>query len=278
MDSNHKQDNAVLFNTWKPIPHVRVADQWVAVASRQDLVDAASQDCEIAKENGRARARLVFDCNGQGISLARTDSRFRQDLAEADIVHADGQSVVTVSQNLCAHAIPERTPTTDMIHDFAALAQASGYSFYLLGGDEAVSRECVERLQILYPNLNIAGRSNGFFKGREQEILNDIRQCAPDFLWVGLGKPYEQRFCTQYREQLNAVWVITCGGCFNFITGHYTRAPLWMQHYGLEWLYRMAKEPRRLGWRYLTTTPHALLIALTKTNKKIRIMGSEKIR
>ena len=256
---------------WKPICHVRVADQWVAVASRKDLVDAAINDCTMASKSGRVRARLVFDSNGQGISLAQTAPQFRRDLEKADIVHADGQFVVKISELFCSEKIPERTPTTDMIHDFASMAEERGYSFYLLGGEESVSRQCEEKLRAMYPKLIIAGRRNGFFRGHEQEVLEDIRKCAPDFLWVGLGKPYEQRFCVEYQDQLNAVWAVTCGGCFNFITGHYSRAPGWMQDYGLEWLYRMAKEPRRLGWRYLTTTPHALAIALGKS-AKTRIM------
>lgn len=274
MNSNRDyQGSPITEPSWRPIPHVRVADQWVAVASRQDLVEAAREDCERAARNGRARARLVFDCNGQGISLARTSEQFRKDLDEADIVHADGQFVVTVSENLCAQAIPERTPTTDMIHDIAALAQEQGYSFYILGGSEEVNGQCFEELKKMYPSLNIVGRRNGFFRGKEQEVIDDIRRCSPDFLWVGLGKPYEQRFCVNYKDKLSAVWAITCGGCFNFITGHYSRAPLWMQNFGLEWLYRMLKEPRRLGWRYLTTTPHALAIAITKSSKSIRVMG-----
>jgi exopolysaccharide biosynthesis WecB/TagA/CpsF family protein len=275
---NPHQQQAKVFmpnQPWKPITHVRVADQWVAVASRRDLVNAAREDCDAALANGRVRSRLVFDSNGQGISLAQTDAQFRKDLDQADIIHADGQFVVKVSETLCAQAIPERAPTTDMIHDFAKMAEEHGYSFYLLGGDEAASVACETQLREMYPRLKIVGRSNGFFRGKEQTVIDDIRKSAPDFLWVGLGKPYEQHFCAKYKDQLNAVWVITCGGCFNFITGHYSRAPEWMQNHGLEWLYRMAKEPKRLGWRYLTTTPHALIVALTKSSKKTRTMAFE---
>lgn len=259
---------------WKPICHVNVADQWVAVASRQELVEAAQSDCDFAAKYGRVSPRLVFDANGQGISLARTSPEFRRDLEQADIIHADGQFIVKISELFCARAIAERSPTTDMIHDFAAMAAAGGYTFYLLGGDEATNAECAHKLIAMYPELKIVGRNNGFFRGREQEIIADIRKCAPHFLWVGLGKPYEQQFCVKFREQLDAVWVITCGGCFNFITGHYSRAPGWMQDYGLEWLYRMLKEPRRLGWRYLTTTPHALFVALTKSGKEKKPSGA----
>lgn len=264
------------FEPWKPIDHVNVAGQWVAVASRDDLVAAVRYDCRFAARHGRVRARLVFDSNGQGISLAKTDATFRKDLGVADIVHADGEFVVRVSQALCAKPIPERTPTTDMIHDIAEMSAAEGLSFYLLGGTEEVNSRCADRLREIYPKLNICGRANGFFRGREQEVIEDIRRCSPDILWVGLGKPLEQSFCVKYRDDLNAVWVVTCGGCFNFITGHYKRAPKWMQVWGLEWLYRMIKEPRRLGMRYLTTTPHAFFLGLFFSNKTTRTMAFSK--
>ena len=253
---------------WKPVRHVRVADQWVAVASRQDLVEAAHEDCDFAEKHGRIRARLVFDANGQGVSLGQTNAQWRKAFDQADIVHADGQFLVKISRSYCAAAIPERAPTTDMIHDFAAACETSGRTFYLLGGPEDVNRACAEKLTQLYPKLRIVGRHSGFFKGREEEVLEDIRRKAPDFLWVGLGKPYEQEFCVRYRDRLNAVWAITCGGCFNFITGDYARAPAWMQDAGLEWVFRMAADPRKLAWRYVTTNPRALFVALTKSDKR----------
>lgn len=258
---------------WTPIRHVRVADQWVAVASRQDFVDAAHADAAYADTHGRVRTRLVFDSNGQGISLARTNPKFRADLDQADIVHADGQFIVNMSRKYCAEPIPERAPTTDMIHDFAKACETSGRSFYLLGGPEETNAECTRILEQMYPKLKIVGRHHGFFRGKEDEVIADIAARKPDFLWVGLGKPLEQKFCVEYRDRIEAVWTITCGGCFNFITGDYSRAPLWMQEHGLEWIHRMVTQPKQLFWRYLTTTPHALAIALKDSNKSTRTMA-----
>lgn len=257
---------------WTPIRHVRVADQWVAAASRQDFVDAAHADADYADAHGRVRTRLIFDSNGQGVSMARTDPEFRAALDHADVIHADGQFIVEMSKRYCAEPIPERTPTTDMIHDFAKACEASGRSFYLLGGPEETNAECARLLTQMYPRLKIVGRHHGFFKGREEDILADIAEKKPDFLWVGLGKPLEQKFCAQYKDRLDAVWTITCGGCFNFITGDYSRAPKWMQDAGLEWVHRMATQPRTLFWRYVTTTPHALAIALRHSDERVKIM------
>lgn len=260
---------------WTPIRHVRVGDQWVALASRADFVAAAHEDAEFAENYGRVRTRLVFDANGQGIALAKTDPAFRDAFGHADIVHADGQFIVAVSRRYCEEPIPERAPTTDMIHDFAAACEKSGRSFYLLGAREHTNAGCAARLKELYPRLRIVGRHHGFFKGREDAILEDIHRCAPDFLWVGLGKPLEQEFCAQYREDLNAVWTITCGGCFNFVTGEYKRAPLWMQDAGVEWVHRMMTQPRHLAMRYVRTNPRALMLALTRSDRQTRVMAYE---
>lgn len=260
---------------WKPIRHVRVAGQWVAVATRKDLVDAAHSDAEYAEKHGRVRTRLIFDANGQGISLARTNPDFQEALKRSDVVHADGQFIVNIARRYCAEPIPERAPTTDMIRDFASRCEESGRSFYLLGASEETNANCARILQETYPRLRIVGRHHGYFKGREEEILDDIASKKPDFLWVGLGKPLEQEFCAEYANRIDAVWTITCGGCFNFITGQYRRAPQWMQDAGLEWVHRMITQPKHLFWRYLTTTPHALAIALRKSDKRSKVMKYE---
>lgn len=260
---------------WKPIRHVYVAGQWVAALSRAGFVDAGHSDAQYAEANGRVRTRLVFDSNGQGVSLARTNPEFRKALDQADIVHADGQFIVNMSRRYCSEPIPERAPTTDMIHDFARRCEESGRSFYLLGASEETNAECARILQEMYPKLRIAGRHHGFFRGREEEVLADIASKKPDFLWVGLGKPLEQQFCTKYVDRIDAVWTITCGGCFNFITGDYSRAPEWMQNAGLEWVHRMITQPKHLFWRYLTTTPHALAIALRHSDKRTKVMKYE---
>ncbi len=244
---------------WADLPHVTLGGQRIATASRAALVDALSADCRLSDH----ATRLVFDANGHGISLRATDGTFRADMDAADVVHADGGFLVTISRWLAPRRIAERSATTDLIHDIARRAERDGLSFYLLGGSEAVNAACAVELRRLYPGLVIAGRRNGYFTADEEAgVVEAINAARPDILWVGLGKPHEQRFCVRNRDRLRATWTITCGGCFNYITGHYRRAPLWMQRANLEWLHRMATRPRQLLWRYLVTTPHALWLVV----------------
>jgi exopolysaccharide biosynthesis WecB/TagA/CpsF family protein len=155
-----------------------------------------------------------------------------------------------------------------MLHDFAQGFQEHAHGFYLLGGEESVNSSCVSILKRDYKRLNIAGRRHGYFASEdEQAVVDDINKSGASILWVGLGKPREQEFCIKWRDALKVKWIITCGGCFNYVTGDYPRAPQWMQRLNLEWLHRMSTRPRALFYRYAITTPHALLIAVTDNGK-----------
>src|SRR5262249_15210041 len=148
--------------------------------------------------------------------------------------------------------------TTDFIHDAAKAAVAHGLKIFLLGATEQANADCADVLHRLYPGLEIAGRHNGYFKqDDEAAICEAINASGADIVFVGLSVPFEYEFAVRNKHRLRAGWLVTCGGCFNFVTGAYRRAPRWMQDASLEWLYRLAREPRRLFWRYAVTNPLA---------------------
>lgn len=238
----------------------------IACLSRTDLADLMVEDCVAARGKTGRTAKLVFSANGNSIARAAVDTEFRAQYGEGDIIHADGQPVVLASRLLTEAPIPERSATTDYFLDAAEAAAKAGLSFYLLGATEAVNARCAELLTQRYPGLKIAGRRNGYF-GRDEEaaICEEIAASGADVIWVGLGVPLEHGFCTRNKHRFRAGWVVTCGGCFNFVTGDYSRAPAWMQAAGLEWLFRVLREPRRLFWRYAVTNPRAVFLMLTRT-------------
>ena len=251
------------------IEHVFIGGVKVATASRAELTAAIVADSLERRTSGREQPpRLLFDANGHGLSLAARDPEFRRALESADAVHADGGFLVPLSRVIAGAPIAERSATTDLIHDVAAAGLKDGLSHYLLGATEEVNARCAERLRELHPGLVIAGRRNGYFTPDEEaQVVGEINSANPDVLWIGLGKPLEQFFAVRNRERLRAGWAISCGGCFNYITGHYRRAPRWMQDHGLEWLFRAATTPGLLG-RYATTSPHALWLALSRVDRR----------
>ena len=239
--------------------------------SRESMTSLMVDDCIASRRRAR-KPRLIFTANGHSIALAATNPKFRAQLELANMIHADGQPVVWVSK-LTKSPIPERTATTDFIHDAAAAAEQNGLTFFLLGANEEINARCADALKAAYPKLQIAGRRHGYFTPAEElAVCEEINASGADIVWVGLGVPYEQEFSVRNKERLTAGWMVTSGGCFNFVAGDYSRAPQWMQALGLEWLYRMLREPRRLFWRYLTTNPVAVAMMLLRT----RSSGAER--
>lgn len=253
----------------KPVEHVFVGGVKVATIGRAELTQLIVADCiERRRVNEHGPPHLLFDSNGHAISLAANDGDYRRALEGADIVHADGGSVVLASRFLAGAPVAGRSATTDLLHDLAAAGLKHGLKHYLLGGSEDVNRRCAERLAELYPGIVIAGRQHGYFGAEEEaDVVATINAAEPDLLWIGLGKPREQLFATRLKGALRARWAITCGGCFNYVTGDYSRAPEWMRDMHLEWMFRAATTPRLL-WRYATTSPHAIWLAATRIDRR----------
>ena len=219
-----------------------------------------------------ARPPAIFtSANGQVLSLvARRAGRETADLlSAADMISADGQSLVFASRFFGQGTVRERCATTDLFHDVAELASAEEVSFYILGSSADENAKAVSNVRKLYPNLRLAGSHHGYFATREDEerIIEEIGRLSPDILWICMGFPRELEFSVRWRKSLNSVGVIkTSGGLLNFLSETNSRAPRWMQSAGLEWSYRLALEPRRLFLRYLTTNIHAAWLLVSRTN------------
>jgi N-acetylglucosaminyldiphosphoundecaprenol N-acetyl-beta-D-mannosaminyltransferase len=238
-----------------------------ACLSRANLTRMMLADCFAARQTEDAHPKLVFAINGHAIARVASDENFRRVFESADIIHADGQAAVFASRLLTGTPIPERSATTDFIHDAAKAAAEHGLRFFLLGATEEANEKAVRILRETYPGLQIVGRRHGYFSSLdEDDICDEINLTRPDVIWVGLSLPLEYEFAVRNRDRLKAGWLVTCGGCFNYVTGRYTRAPRWMQTIGLEWLHRVWREPKRLFWRYAATNPLAFFYLLTRTS------------
>lgn len=233
-----------------------------------DRAQATQYMLDAAATRARGQAPLYLtSANGEVISRCHTDHEIADLFALADQIVADGQPMVVASRHLCEHALPERVATTDLFHDVAAKAEVTGQNFYMFGATQDENERAVLAVKAAYPKLRIIGACHGFLKGSELDTkLAEINALAPDILWLAMGVPHEQKFMRDHRHKLDHVGVVkTSGGLFNFLSGTNKRAPNWMQKLGLEWAWRMALEPKRLGLRYLTTNPHALFLMLTRS-------------
>ncbi|HTM77209.1 MAG TPA: WecB/TagA/CpsF family glycosyltransferase [Devosia sp.] len=244
----------------------------------------------IARLDRAATARLLLDLatryrrgdrpwistsvNGQVLSNAAHDMVLREAMLFADVISADGQPMVLASRQVTGFALPERVATTDLFHDIAQAAKIRPLTMYFLGASASENARAVANIKAAYPYLRIIGQMHGYHShaGWIKRVA-EINAIGPDLLWVALGVPREQQFYMRFAHALPNVGLIkTSGGLFNFLSASARRAPQWMQNSGFEWVYRLRQEPRRLLLRYLTTSPHAALLMLTRRKPGRRIV------
>ncbi|WP_313811141.1 WecB/TagA/CpsF family glycosyltransferase [Glutamicibacter sp.] len=250
-------------------PEVTVGGFKTISCDRTELAEYMLEDCLVARDQGDSwLPKLVFSSNGQGLALAGKSDEFKKTMDKADIIHADGMPVVFASKFTEA-PLPERIPTTDFFHDAAKVAVPNGLRFFMLGATEEQNDLAVKNMQSKYPDIKIVGSHHGYFSEDDDEfVCGLIRQSQADVVWIALGKPRQEAWCVRNRERLRGVgWLKTCGGLYSFLAGDAPRAPQWMQKTGLEWLYRLLDDPKRLAWRYLTTNPHAMYRLVRHTKK-----------
>lgn len=238
----------------------------ITVASRAKVAEGFIEEA-IRHRGTVSRPFYSTSANGQVMALCHDEPALEAEFARADQILADGMPMVLYSQFSQGLSLPERVATTDLFHDVAERAAAKGVTFYLLGAEESVNAATFSRMSAQYPGLSIVGRQNGYFSTEEEaDIVSAINAAKPDILWVAMGVPREQYFISRNIDRLTGVGVIkTSGGLFDFLSTKRSRAPGWMQAVGLEWAWRAALEPRRLGIRYLMTNPKALKLLFTRS-------------
>lgn len=239
----------------------------VDLCSEQDLVELM---LDTVREGSTGQCGVMVDVNGHGLALAVVDKNYRDSLVAADVVHADGEPIVWASRMLCAASIPERTGTTDLVHAVGRASSPDTLRVYFLGAKAPVVARAAERFVGLYPQADLVGFRDGYFSDSELDaIAAQVNASGANIVFLGLGKPREQRVALDLAPRLHARWIITCGGCLDFLAGDAPRAPQWMQRFGLEWLYRMANDPKRLAWRYLWTNVTASLLLVLRTKRRL---------
>lgn len=181
------------------------------------------------------------------------DTDLRHDVESSDIVSADGMGIVWGAR-LLGVRIPERVAGIDLFQDLLQACAERGLKPYLLGARQDVLEKAVRAIETRYPGIQIAGWRNGYFtRAEEPQIAAAIHESHADMLFVAISSPVKERFIAEHRNRLGVPFMMGVGGSFDVIAGHVERAPAWMQRYGLEWLFRVIQEPRRMWKRYLVT-------------------------
>ncbi len=203
----------------------------------------------------RRRFAYAVTPNVDHVVKHRKSAQFRELYKKASLVVADGVPLLWAAR-LLGTPLKARINGTDLFERTCQFAAERGYSVFLLGGSPGAATSAREKLTQRHPALKFAGSvcpPFGFYKNEDQNkaIQETIRASRADILFVGLGAPQQEQWMCDYGEGSGVAFAIGVGVSFSFVGGLIPRAPVWMQRNGLEWLWRLGKEPRRLWRRYL---------------------------
>jgi N-acetylglucosaminyldiphosphoundecaprenol N-acetyl-beta-D-mannosaminyltransferase len=231
-----------------------------ASARRQDLfgipIDALTMEEALDKVEAavRSRSRLgIGVVNAAKIVNMRRDPSLRDDVLSSDMILADGAGVVWASWIL-GRPLPERVAGIDVMNRILEAGRARGYRVYCLGATKEILDAVVQRITADHPGVVVAGSHHGYFgEDQEQALADEILASRADVLFVAMTSPKKEKFLARWGAYVAVPVCHGVGGSFDVLAGKVRRAPRSWQALGMEWLYRVLQEPRRLWRRYLVT-------------------------
>ena len=213
---------------------------------------------------------VITTVNSECIALASRDTSYREIINAASLNVVDGAGIAWMAR-LRGYKAVERLPGADLVYDLARLCQHHRQRLFLLGATPKVARTARERLQDMYPGLEVdtyspplLGEEGSWTPEEEMALFRRLEAFSPRVVCVALGMPKQERWIHRHRQRLQDAGVriaIGVGGALDYVAGTVPRAPSWMRTAGLEWLYRLARQPRRRFRRQATRLPRFLLLA-----------------
>ena len=185
--------------------------------------------------------------NPEIVMLAKDNKDFLETIKKADLVIPDGIGVVIGSRIQKGERLPERVPGYDLVQNTMKRAVKEGYKYYFFGSKPGVAEEAAEKMRETYPGIQIVGTRDGYFKKEDEAtIIEEINASGANILLVALGAPKQEMWIEEHKYQLPHVKVaIGVGGSLDGMAGRVKRAPIAFQKLGLEWFYRLLKQPTR---------------------------------
>lgn len=214
------------------------------------------------------RTHTVYTPNSEIMMAAQRDPYLKEILCEADLLVADGAGVVLASKILGVD-LPEKVSGIDLARNIFASENHKPIRFFFFGGKPGVAEAAGENILKHYKGVEIVGYRNGYFSmDKEAEIIDKINSSHADILLVALGAPKQEKWIHEHKKKLNVRVCIGVGGTFDVFAGRVKLAPEFFRKNGLEWLYRLYREPRRFG--RMLDLPRFMLLVIWR-----RLMGSK---
>lgn len=250
----------------------RILDTYI---STKNLSETINNFKKVIESNNKSRVCVTpVNC----ILWARKNKELKELYNSADICTSDGVPLIWASK-LLGNPIRGRVTGLDLLPEFSKVAAEKGYTFFLLGAAEGVADRLKEKLETENPGLNVVGTysppyAKTFSEEENQKMIHMINKEKPNVLWVSLTAPKQDYWIYEHFDMLDVNIAIGVGAAFDVVVGDITRSPEWMQSYGLEWFYRLIKEPKRLYRRYLIEAPQFIPLVLKQAFKE-RILNKK---
>ena len=227
----------------------------VSVTSYEDLKEAINEDIEKKKKS------FIVAINPEKVLKARKNQELKDLLNKASYAIPDGVGIIYASK-IKKGQIKSRITGIDCMDMLCGLASDKGYKVFLYGAKKEVIEKAKIKLEEKYKQIKIVGTIDGYEKD-DKKIVKQINESKAEIIFVALGSPKQENWIMEHMEKLNVSIFQGVGGSFDVISGNIKRAPLWMQKAGLEWLYRLIKEPKRI-FRQLKLVKFLFLIIFSK--------------
>jgi N-acetylglucosaminyldiphosphoundecaprenol N-acetyl-beta-D-mannosaminyltransferase len=209
----------------------------------------------------RERCHFIVNTGFHGLHVANIDDQFRRIVNSADLFSPDGIAAVWIARML-GKPLSRRATSAELMEMYFARANAAGYRSFFLGDTDETLSHLRTKLETRYPGHVVAGAYSPPFRPHSEreteQIVQKINDAKPDVLWVGMGLPKQERWIAANRHRLNVPVAIGVGACFGFFSGRVKRAPSWVGESGLEWMWRLAAEPKKLARRDFVDGPKFL--------------------
>jgi len=201
----------------------------------------------IAEMIRQPKPHLVVTANSEMVMIANRDPLLLEIIERADLVVPDSIGVIWASRIL-KQPLAERVPGIELMQALLAESVVQKWRVFLLGAEPGTAEQAASAIAAEYKGINIVGTHHGFFTQTElPAVLDKIKATQPDILFIALGVPKQEKFAAAYLAHLGVPVALGVGGSFQVLAGKVKRAPLWMRKMGLEWLYRIIRQPSRIG-------------------------------
>jgi N-acetylglucosaminyldiphosphoundecaprenol N-acetyl-beta-D-mannosaminyltransferase len=236
-----------------------------------DKVDMAGALASIEEMIATRAGGMVFTPNVDHVVMGEHDDRFRSAYHRASLCLVDGTPVLWASR-LIRQPLPEKVSGSDMVLPLMQRASQRRWRVFLLGGAPGVGDSAAARLRTMFPELDIVGIAApridlGGALAERRAVAAQVAAARPDLVLVAFGAPKQELFCDEVMDVLKPAVLVCVGAGVDFVAGVAKRSPAWMSRWGVEWLYRLAHEPRRLAGRYLLRDPEFALIVLKQIGR-----------